>query len=71
MYRNDANQEWTRGPVTCSACGCRLEALAGARDGEYRHFAGFQGRDARGCTVDCVSLVHDANGAPSRERVAA
>ncbi len=53
-----------RTPVTCVACGCRLEAATGARDGEYRHFQPFGGRDARGCRVDCVTLVHDATGRP-------
>ena len=53
-----------RSPVTCAACGCRLEAATGARDGEYRHFRPFGGRDARGCRVDCVGLVHDASGRP-------
>jgi hypothetical protein len=51
-----------RTPVTCAACGCRLEAASGARDGEYHHFQPFGGRDARGCRVDCVALVHDASG---------
>lgn len=53
-----------RTPVTCVACGCRLEPSTGARDGEYRHFQPFNGRDARGCRVDCVNLVHDATGRP-------
>ncbi len=51
-----------RAPVTCATCGCRLEAASGARDGEYYHFRPFGGRDARGCRVDCVGLVHDASG---------
>ena len=48
-----------RAPVTCSACGCRLEA---AVDGTYMHFGRFAGRDARGCRVDCIENVHDATG---------
>ncbi len=51
-----------RTPVTCAACGCRLEAATGAHDGEYHHFQPFDGRDARGCRVDCVGLVHDSSG---------
>jgi hypothetical protein len=53
-----------RTPVTCVACGCRLEPATGARDGEYHHFRPFDGRDARGCRVACVGLVHDATGRP-------
>jgi hypothetical protein len=46
------------GPVTCAACGCRLD-----RDGAaWVHFGRLGGRDARGCRVDCVDLDHDANG---------
>ena len=50
-------------PVTCGACGCRLEATA-ARDGSivYRHFGGASGRDARGCSVACTGDDHDAQG---------
>ena len=29
------------------------------------------GRDARGCRVDCVTLVHDTDGVASRETIAA
>ncbi len=49
------------GPITCSACGCRLERAA---DGEemWFHFAPFGGRDARGCRVDCVGAPHNARG---------
>jgi hypothetical protein len=68
LYRYDAPEslETTRtgSPVTCAACGCRLEAATGALDGEYYHFRPFDGRDARGCRVDCVGLVHDATGHP-------
>jgi hypothetical protein len=47
------------GPVTCAACGCRLEALP---EGGYAHFGAMGGRDARGCRVDCVDAVHDTSG---------
>jgi hypothetical protein len=48
-------------PVTCAACGCRLEAADG---GTYLHFGRFGGRDARGCRVDCAELAHDRSGRP-------
>ena len=57
-------------PVTCVACGCRLEAATGARDGEYTHFQPFNGRDARGCRVECVALVHDTAGRPALASIA-
>jgi hypothetical protein len=47
-----------RGPVTCAACGCRLEA---AEDGWY-HFGRLGGRDARGCRIDCAEMPHTAAG---------
>jgi hypothetical protein len=68
MYRHEVSDSYsqarTSAPVTCAACGCRLQASTGARDGEYTHFGPFNGRDARGCRVDCVSLVHDMDGRP-------
>jgi len=51
-----------RAPVTCAACGCRLE---GAADGaSFRHFNPLAGRDARGCRVACVDLLHAVDGRP-------
>jgi hypothetical protein len=50
------------GPVTCAACGCRLESLAGSMDGTYRHFGSMSGQDARGCRVACVDALHDHEG---------
>jgi hypothetical protein len=47
------------GPVTCAACGCRLED---AGDANWVHFGRLGGRDARGCRVDCIDLDHDARG---------
>jgi hypothetical protein len=47
------------GPVTCAACGCRLEA---AEDGLWVHFGRLGGRDARGCRVECIDLDHLVNG---------
>jgi hypothetical protein len=47
-------------PVTCVACGCRLDA-----SGEtFVHFRGYAGRDARGCQIDCAEAAHDADGRP-------
>ena len=48
-----------RGPVTCAACGCRLEKTTS--DGWF-HFGRFGGRDARGCRVSCAELEHDPRG---------
>jgi len=50
-------------PVTCAACGCRLDL--GADSGTWFHFGRFAGRDARGCRVPCVELGHDAMGMPA------
>ena len=47
-------------PVTCSACGCRLEHAADLNG--WLHFAPMAGRDARGCRVACADEVHDARG---------
>jgi hypothetical protein len=46
-------------PVTCVACGCRLERHA---DGSWWHFSGPVGRDARGCIVACAEQPHYAPG---------
>ena len=48
-------------PVTCAACGCRLESVG---DGTYLHFGRLGGRDARGCRIDCAETVHDVLGRP-------
>lgn len=57
-----SGREAAGGPVTCSACGCRLER--GSRNGSaaWYHFAPMAGRDARGCKVDCAGEAHDASG---------
>ena len=47
-------------PVTCAACGCRLEASGEA----WFHFNPLGGRDARGCRVGCADSAHDAAGRP-------
>ena len=60
------------GPVTCAACGCRLEALTGSMDGAYRHFPSMKpGEDARGCRVSCVDATHDHAGRAIAEVAAA
>ena len=51
-------------PVTCSACGCRLEH---APDLEaWIHFRPTGGRDARGCDIPCASSLHDQRGVALR-----
>ncbi len=52
--------EGSSSPVTCSACGCRLEHAADLNG--WLHFAPIAGRDARGCRVACADQVHDARG---------
>ena len=42
-------------PVTCVACGCRLEQRA---DRTWWHFNGHDNRDARGCIVACAEQPH-------------
>ena len=48
-------------PVTCEACGCRLESV-GRPAAAWFHFGRGGGRDARGCRVGCVDAAHDAEG---------
>jgi hypothetical protein len=49
-------------PITCSACGCRLERSADPQAEAWFHFGRLGGRDARGCRVACVDAPHDAFG---------
>jgi hypothetical protein len=42
-------------PVTCVACGCRLDRHA---DGTWWHFSPTRDRDARGCIVACAEQPH-------------
>jgi hypothetical protein len=56
------------GPVTCATCGCRL--TADQQTESWYHFAGSDGRDARGCRVACATDAHDHRGRP-REAIAA
>ncbi len=50
------------GPVTCSACGCRLRHSAANGVEGWFHFSPMAGRDARGCRISCADAVHDASG---------
>lgn len=47
-----------RAPVTCAACGCRLEQTGEA----WFHFGPLGGRDARGCRVACADAAHEPSG---------
>lgn len=49
------------GPITCAACGCRLQRSADGQEDWY-HYAPLGGHDARGCRVRCVDAAHDARG---------
>lgn len=51
-------------PVTCEACGCRLEATTTSGVDAWMHFGRLGGRDARGCRVPCVDAAHDRSGKP-------
>jgi hypothetical protein len=53
------------GPVTCAACGCRLEAVGHHGAEAWFHFQPLAGRDARGCRVGCADAAHDADGQPA------
>ncbi|MFI5261805.1 MAG: hypothetical protein ACHQZR_04565 [Candidatus Limnocylindrales bacterium] len=53
-----------QGPVTCTACGCRLQASSLAGETTWQHFSPMAGRDARGCLVACADAAHDASGRP-------
>lgn len=56
-----AVREGQLAPVTCQACGCRLEAVG---DGSvaWFHFGRMSGRDARGDRIECIDAPHDAEG---------
>jgi hypothetical protein len=49
-------------PVTCEACGCRLESVGRPDAAAWFHFGRGGGRDARGCRVTCVDAAHDIGG---------
>lgn len=52
-------------PVTCDACGCRLEAVEGAEGVAWFHFGRLAGSDARGDRPGCVEAAHDSWGKPA------
>jgi len=52
-------------PVTCAACGCRLQAVGPEGAEAWFHFGPIAGRDARGCRVDCADMAHDVTGLAS------
>jgi hypothetical protein len=56
-----AVREGQLAPVTCEACGCRLEAV-GTDAVAWFHFGRISGRDARGDRVACIDAAHDAGG---------
>ena len=58
--RTAAVRDGREAPVTCAACGCRLTASESA----FVHFAPIDGRDARGCRIDCADAPHDRTGHP-------
>ena len=49
-------------PVTCAACGCRLEASGTADDAPWFHFGRLGGREARGDRPACIAAPHDRSG---------
>ena len=51
-------------PVTCQACGCRLEAIEDDAVAWF-HYGRISGRDARGDRVACIDAPHDAEGRPA------
>jgi hypothetical protein len=51
-------------PVTCAACGCRLEASGTADDAPWFHFGRLGGRDARGDSPACIDAPHNRGGSP-------
>ena len=51
-------------PVTCMACGCRLEPSGTADEAPWFHFGRLGGRDARGDRPACIDAAHDRSGRP-------
>jgi len=64
MRRFDAVRDGRAAPVTCSACGCRLDLSETSSGVAWAHFNPIAGRDARGCRVPCSDASHAANGLP-------
>jgi len=57
-----AVREGQLAPVTCVACGCRLEAVGDADAQAWFHYGRLGGRGARGDRVPCIDAPHDAEG---------
>jgi hypothetical protein len=49
-------------PVTCGACGCRLQYAGATGTEAWFHYGRVGDRDARGCRVACIDAPHDAHG---------
>jgi hypothetical protein len=49
-------------PVTCNACGCRLESVSSPAGEAWFHFGRIAGRDARGDRPACIDAPHDVGG---------
>jgi hypothetical protein len=62
QVRFEAIRDGRAAPVTCAACGCRLERVGFVNQAAWFHFSPMDGRDARGCRVDCAELAHDGSG---------
>ncbi|MBA2373791.1 MAG: hypothetical protein H0V74_06260 [Chloroflexi bacterium] len=60
LDRLRAVREGRSAPVTCVACGCRLDTTGAT----FFHFNPIGGRDARGCQVPCADAAHDVSGRP-------
>jgi hypothetical protein len=60
LVRPLAVRDGQHAPVTCAACGCRLQAT----NEVWFHFNPLGGRDARGCRVACADAAHDLTGRP-------
>jgi hypothetical protein len=50
--------------VSCTACGCRLEASGTSDEAPWFHFGRLGGRDARGDRPGCIDAPHDRSGRP-------
>jgi hypothetical protein len=64
LRRYDAVRDGRAAPVTCSACGCRLDLSETSTGVAWAHFNPIAGRDARGCVVACADASHSADGQP-------
>ena len=59
---DSAVREGQVAPVTCAACGCRLEPSGTADEAPWFHFGRLGGRDARGDRTACIEAPHDRSG---------